>query len=195
MEKNLDKILKAQQYKVDSDVVYKVTFDFDYGGMFTKWWNEVQNIVDPSHFAGYNVSSTRLFPVNSTPDIKSDANVLWDQYKRFILQQIYILFNQQVTLKRMWVNEYLPGAFVNLHNHPDSTVVSSGYVSVDSNDVSSSLLILSPLTQEYIEIPVQTNDVLIFSGRLKHKVHPNGSNKNRYVVASNYTFLSKNNHI
>jgi len=95
----------------------------------------------------------------------------------------------------MWVNEYPPGAFVNLHSHLDSTVVSSGYVSVDSNDVSSSLLILNPITQEYIEIPVQTNDVLIFSGRLKHKSHPNGSNKNRYVVASNYTFLSKNNHI
>jgi len=95
----------------------------------------------------------------------------------------------------MWVNEYSPGAFVNLHSHLDSTVVSSGYDSVDSNALSSSLLLLNPITQEYIEIPVQTNDVLIFSGRLKHKSHTNGSNKNRYVVASNYTFLSKNNHI
>jgi len=84
---------KIMQYNVGSDVVYKLTFDFDYGGVFTKWWNEVLNVVDPSHFAGYNVSSTRLFPVNSTPDIKEDTNTLWEQYKRFILQQIYTLFN------------------------------------------------------------------------------------------------------
>ena len=43
-----------------------------------------------------------------------------------------------------------------------------------------------PAEHIWKEIPVQTNDVLVFPGWLKHKTQPNNTNEDRIVLSVNY---------
>ena len=94
-----------------------------------------------------------------------------------------------------WINRHdLSGETIE-HNHNNTTFVVSAYLNCPPN--SGNIVFKDPLEYHksswpifpeqhlYQEIPVTTNDVLIFPGYLKHYVQPNLSSESRYVMTFN----------
>ena len=98
--------------------------------------------------------------------------------------------------RESWVNIHKRGGYTGEHLHSPSPLVISCYLKAPKG--SGNFLVRDPLEYhrfgtpqepaEHIwkEIPVQTNDVLVFPGWLKHKTQPNNTNEDRIVLSVNY---------
>lgn len=94
-----------------------------------------------------------------------------------------------------WINRHDFSGETIEHNHNNTTFVVSAYLNCPLN--SGNIVFKDPLEYHksswpifpeqhlYQEIPVTTNDVLIFPGYLKHYVQPNLSSESRYVMTFN----------
>jgi len=95
-----------------------------------------------------------------------------------------------------WVNLHKRGGETLEHYHSPCPLVVSCYLKCPPN--SGNFLVRDPFEyhlfgtpsepQEklWTEIPVQTNDILIFPGWLKHKTQPNETDEDRIVLTLNY---------
>lgn len=178
---------KVQQYNVGTQTIFKVRYDFERLNLFKQWYTNKGSFssnVLKSDWAGPKVLSTANLINNKFP--------FWNMYKPFLIEQVKQLYNKDVSIDLLWVNEYNRKSYINLHNHPENHIVSVGYVKVDGKDSSSSLVIQSDVDKSLVDIPVDCGDVLIFEGKVMHKTHPNMSlGKPRIIIGANFTINTK----
>lgn len=111
------------------------------------------------------------------------------------IKDTYRFVERQSQVTQSWVNRHGFGGITEEHNHNFSTFVVSCYLNCPVN--SGNIEFKDPLEYHfaswpiepeeilYKEIPVTTNDVIIFPGWLRHRVQPNRSQENRYVMTFN----------
>jgi hypothetical protein len=99
------------------------------------------------------------------------------------------------SVSQSWINKHAPDGTTVEHSHSYTTFVVSSYLQCPDN--SGNIEFKDPLEYHkdswpiipeetlYYEVPVTTNDVLIFPGWLKHRVQPNLSTQDRYVMTLN----------
>lgn len=109
------------------------------------------------------------------------------------IQNNFIIHYSEVT--QSWVNKHGPAGRTLEHNHNYTTFVVASYLYCPEN--SGNIVFRDPLEYHkasfpifpeesgFKEVPVTTNDVVIFPGWLKHHVQPNHSNEDRYVLTIN----------
>jgi hypothetical protein len=122
----------------------------------------------------------------------------------YILEQ-FGLARQPIGVSNSWVNRHSRGGETLEHMHQFVDLVVSSYLFCPEG--SGNLLVRDPLeyhrwhdviensffTQEkhrhpWIEVPVKTNDVLIFPGWLLHKTEKSNSDIDRYVMTINLKY-------
>jgi uncharacterized protein (TIGR02466 family) len=143
----------------------------------------------------YNVASTihQQFP-EETRDIvnfmESAAKEYWKACGYYEELDPYVL--------EMWANETPKGGWVDSHLH--GPIPFSGVVYVDASPEQGNLVIDHPMemllmsqpimpTKEYSlsqEIEVNTGDVILFPGYIKHRVKPNTTDRNRLILGFNF---------
>jgi len=94
-----------------------------------------------------------------------------------------------------WINIHYKGGQTLEHSHNFITFVVTAYLQVPDNcgyiefkdplEYHKSIYPIFPEESLYKELPVTTNDVLIFPGWLKHRVQPNLSNDERIIFTFN----------
>ena len=123
----------------------------------------------------------------------------------YILKE-FGLADQHITVSNSWVNKHSRGGETTEHMHEFVDLVVSSYLFCPEG--SGNLLVRDPLEyhrwhdvienayfqkQKYrhpwIEVPVQTNDVLIFPGWLNHKTEKSESDVDRYVMTTNLKYI------
>ena len=178
---------QIKTYNVGSITVYKVNYDFTRLNLFNQWYKFKYS------FNEHVVPLSQIGPrVESTPNLKDSNFPIWKHYRENLYNTVTQLFNSEFILDRMWYNEYPTKSHINLHSHPKDHIVSVGYIDVDVNDKSSSLVIQNKDDMSFVDIPVINGDVLIFNGNVMHKTNPNMSNKTRKVVGLNYQKIFEN---
>lgn len=143
---------------------------------------------DPPH--GWKVFED--FTGNHIPMVVDD---IWD---RWTLKRVY----RNIT--ESWINRHPPGATTLEHHHQNVTVAVVAYLQVPEGSGNLQIKnpfdiykLSEPVSDEYempnednwIDIPVKTNDVLFFPGWLRHRTGPNNGQGTRYVMTLNITAL------
>lgn len=119
----------------------------------------------------------------------------WLGSKLEIPKDYYRFYDRMSKVSNSWMNRHLKGGYTEEHCHTGSTLVASCYLKcpLDSGNIEfrnplEYHLNSWPVHPEEImfqEIPVETNDVLIFPGWLKHRVQPNNTDRERLVLTIN----------
>lgn len=188
---------------VTPNYLYKLNYDFEYESEGSLQF-DVGSILDK---AGTNsrIENGNAFSTASH-SLKSYAPHNWECLEKFfyiIHQQIIPIWtswgyfdNMRIYPRESWVNIHKRGGYTGEHLHSPSPLVISCYLKAPKG--SGNFLVRDPLEyhrfgtpQEpaeniWKEIPVQTNDVLVFPGWLKHKTQPNNTNEDRIVLSVNY---------
>ena len=111
------------------------------------------------------------------------------------IKDTYKFVERQSQVTQSWINRHGYGGITEEHNHNFSTFVVSCYLKCPEN--SGNIEFKDPLEYHftgwpiepeeilYKELPVATNDVVIFPGWLRHRVQPNLSQENRFVMTFN----------
>ena len=94
-----------------------------------------------------------------------------------------------------WCNRHYRSGYTEEHTHNFGTFVASCYLKVPENsgniefkdplEYHKGTFPIIPETTLYSEVPVATNDILIFPGWLKHRVQPSLSDEERIVLTFN----------
>ena len=168
-----------KKYYIGNNIIYKTQFDFK--------WDDYK----------FDISTKYLNQNNTGPLVQSTGNSInlnsvFLRFESFIKKQAYFLYKKQFEIDKIWINRYPTNSYIDLHNHPHTDIVVVGYLEVDINDNSSSLLIENDVDKKFITIDVKENDVLFFSGCVKHKSLPNKSKRDRYIIGMNLNFKREN---
>lgn len=89
--------------------------------------------------------------------------------------------NYQQNIARSWTSRYWKDSFIEEHNHEGVDLVFSCYVSKPENSGNLELF----YDNCWNEIIVETNDVIIFSGRIPHRTQKSQSDEPRIILAVN----------
>jgi uncharacterized protein (TIGR02466 family) len=163
--------------------------------VFAQTQQNNQSWMRDSTLCSYNVASTlhREFP-NETKDIveflESAAKEYWKECGYYEGLEPYVL--------EMWANETPTGGWVESHLH--GPIPFTGVVYVDASPEQGNLVIDNPMemvlmsqpinpAKEYSlgkQIEVNTGDVVLFPGYIKHRVMPNTTNRNRLILGVNF---------
>lgn len=163
------------EYEIGTQTIYKI--NYHYGN---EWHKEEHNKI-----AVWNSNDVSLEPL-STPNLLDSSERYWVKYKELVYKHVKQLFDGEFTADQMWYSEYPYKSYIKLHNHYKASVVSVGYISVDEQDSSSSLVVQNNVDDSFVDIPVCSGDVLIFDANIMHKSRPNMSNTVRKLVGLNY---------
>ena len=136
-------------------------------------------------FFKQNVNGTGIY---TTGNIVNSPNI--KILKDFLIQYIEPIFDISlndinIEFTYVWINKYETGSNIQPHTHLNCDIASVLYLDLDENDISSSLLCLDDIKNEYKTIRVNKNDLLIFKGSLMHKSLPVQSTKPRYIMGVN----------
>lgn len=139
--------------------------------------------------------------------VSCDSNMQphhWPEFQHFIDWLDLIILGIAKDLNFQFADYKITNSWINRHdhlgetiehNHNNSTFVVSAYLTCPAN--SGNIVFKDPLEYHksswpifpeqhlYQEVPVTTDDVLIFPGYLKHHVQPNLSSESRYVITFN----------
>jgi len=86
-------------------------------------------------------------------------------------------------ITRSWMNQHKKTGQTTEHRHEGVELVFSCYVNVPENSGFFEL----EYDSQWHTIPVKSNDILIFPGRLMHRTQVNNSNESRIVITLNIT--------
>lgn len=130
--------------------------------------------------------------------INYHVNIYWKE-----LNYNYVPFIQE-----MWTNKYPPGSFIDLHNHAPIPLTVSLYLKKESGNIVfenplETILKHQPYKQlqdrnsyhtlfDY-ELEVNSGDIVIFPGWLKHKTQPNTSSCDRIMIGANINYQHASN--
>jgi len=165
---------------IGTQIIYKI--NYHYGN---EWHKEEYNEI-----AVWKSNDVSLEPL-STPNLLDSSERYWVKYKELVYKHVKELFDGEFTADQMWYSEYPYKSYIKLHNHYKASVVSVGYISVDEQDSSSSLVVQSNVDNSFVDIPVSNGDILIFNANIMHKSRPNMSKTVRKLVGLNYRKIIK----
>lgn len=188
---------------VSPNYLWKLNYDFDYQSLGSLQY-DIGSLLDK---AGSNsrIERGNAFSTASH-SLKKYAPHNWECLEKFfymIHQQIIPIWtswgyfdNMRIYPRESWVNIHKRGGYTGEHLHSPCPLCLACYIKVPKG--SGNFLVRDPLeyhrfgtpqnVEENVwrEIPVQTNDVLVFPGWLKHKTQPNKTNEDRIVLSVNY---------
>jgi len=179
------------------EYIWQCSYEFDWKKLKPKL-DDLFNLVDKnSQLEHGNALSTVSLPAQVQPhtwkELEKFQQWLGDKidYLRYINN--FTVNHSEVT--NSWANKHGPNGITLEHSHSYATFVVSCYLYCPKN--SGNIEFKDPLEYHksgwpiipeeslYKEIKVSTNDVLIFPGWIKHRVQPNLSNDDRYVLTFN----------
>lgn len=200
-----------EKIKVLPEVVVKLHYNFDFERSLKE--KCIQNVEyskgtgteSPLEFG--DAISTVGRHVNGEPHT-------WDENRKFIqflnanlpyIVKEFGLSDKPIAVGNSWVNRHSRSGETLEHMHQFVDLVVSSYLYCPPG--SGNLLVRDPLEYHrwhdvlenvyfkktkhqypWIEVPVQTNDVLIFPGWLNHKTEKNESDSDRYVMTFNMKY-------
>jgi len=182
--------------------VWRLNYDFEYehGGSLQY---DVGSLLDTVR-TNSELESNNAFSTASA-SLESYAPHNWECLQKFfyiIHKQLIPIwdhwgyFNCHITPRESWINIHKRGGITTEHLHSPCPMVLSCYLKAPRG--SGNFLIRDPLEYHrfgspqvpeqnlWREIPVQTNDILVFPGWLKHATQPNNTDEDRIVLSINY---------
>ena len=200
-----------EKIRVLPEVAIKLHYNFDFENTLkakcdeTIEYSKVQEEKVPLEYG--DAVSTVVHNVNGQPHT-------WVENKKFIqflnanmpfILKEFGLACQPISVSNSWVNRHSKGGKTLEHMHQFVDIVVSSYLFCPEG--SGNLLIRDPLEYHrwndlversffkkeknqypWIEVPVKTNDVVIFPGWLNHKTEKNEIDVNRYVMTTNLKY-------
>ena len=176
--------------------IYKFTYEFDLDTLRPRIDAAIENVeLNSSLEKGGAVSTV------STSEIHQPHTWLelhdfqtWLGEKLTHIKDEHNFYERQSTVMGSWFNRHFKGGYTLEHSHNFTTWVASCYVlcppntgNIEFKDPLEYHKTTFPIVNEmnYTSVQVQTNDVLIFPGWLKHKVQPNETDQERIVMTFN----------
>lgn len=178
-------------------LVWKCKYPFDWPVLKTKLDTIFELVATNSNLEVGNAISTVSLPPHLQPH-------MWEELRHFqqwLGTQIdYLRVVNKFTIHHSevihsWANKHGPDGQTLEHSHSHTTFVVSCYLRCPINsgniefkdplEYHKSSWPIIPEESLYAEVPVETNDVLIFPGWIKHRVQPNLSADDRYVLTFN----------
>ena len=200
-----------EKIKILPEIAIKLNYNFDFENLLkskcdeTIEYSKKQEEKVPLEYG--NAVSTVIHNTNGQPHT-------WIENKKFIqflnsnMQYIvkeFGLVYQRISISNSWINQHSKGGETLEHMHQFVDLVVSCYLFCPEE--SGNLLVRDPLEYHrwhdliedsfikktkyqhpWIEIPVKTNDVIIFPGWLNHKTEKSDSDINRYVMTINLQY-------
>lgn len=164
-----------KKYHIGNNIIYKTQFDFE--------WYKYRLDISTKY-----INQNNAGPLVESTGNSMNLNSVFSRFESFVKKQSYFLYKKQLEIDKIWINKYPTNSYINLHNHPNTDIVVVGYLDVDINDNSSSLLIQNDIDKKFVPINVKDNDVLFFKGSVKHKSLPNKSKRDRHIIGMNLNF-------
>jgi len=198
-----------EKVKVTSEIVVRLNFNFDFERKLREKCEETINYSDNQPdkvlLESGDAVSTVMHNFNGQPHT-------WVENKRFVeflyanlpnIQKEFKLPERPLSISNSWVNKHSRGGETLEHTHLGIDLVVSSYLYCPPD--SGNLLIRDPLEYHrwstfkeidphekhqypWIEVPVKTNEVLIFPGWLVHKTEKSNTDVDRYVMTTNLKF-------
>lgn len=198
-----------QKLNVTGEIIVRLNYNFEFERKLKSKCDESinysNNHKDKVPLENGNAVSTVIHNVNGEPHT-------WVENKRFVeflysnlpnIQKEFKLPKQPLSIANSWVNKHSRGGETLEHTHPGIDLVISSYLYCPPN--SGNLIIRDPLEYHkwstfqdvserdehpypWIEVPVKTNEVLIFPGWLVHKTQKSNTDTDRYVMTTNLKF-------
>lgn len=178
-------------------IIWKFSYEFDWSVLepkITKLFSLVEKNSDlESGDALSTVSVSQGLQPHTWKELEHFQITLGGAINEIRIQNDFVNVHSEVT--QSWCNIHRYGGETLEHCHNYSTFVASCYVRCP--DKSGNIVFKDPLeyhksnypiipeTYFFKEVPVKTNDVLIFPGWLKHRVNPSKSREDRYVITFN----------
>ncbi len=200
-----------ERIKILPELVVKLHYNFDFENSLkskcdeTIEYSKKQEEKVPLEYG--NAVSTVIHNANGQPHT-------WIENKKFIqflnanlpyILKEFELAHQPITVSNSWVNRHSKGGETLEHKHQFVDLVVSSYLFCPEG--SGNLLVRDPLEYHrwndllenmyfkrekhqypWIEVPVKTNDVLIFPGWLNHKTEKSNIDIDRYVMTINLKY-------
>lgn len=178
-------------------LVWKFSYDFDLPLLSKKIDNLFSQVEQNSVLEAGNAQSTVSVNQNLQPHTWMELRdfQMWLGGKIAELRNTYNFLISYSEVTQSWCNKHTRGGHTLEHVHNFGTFVASCYLSCPEN--SGNIEFKDPLEYHkgawpvipelsfYHEVPVATNDVLIFPGWLKHRVQPSQSDQERLVMTFN----------
>jgi len=197
--------------KITPELMVKLYYDFDFEKSLRSKCEETiefsKNREEKVPLEYGNATSTVIHNANGQPH-------MWEENKKFIqflnanlpyILKEFGLADQPIGISNSWVNRHSKGGETLEHMHEFVDLVVSSYLFCPKN--SGNLLVRDPLEYHrwhdvidnayfkktkyrhpWVEVPVETNDVLIFPGWLNHKTEKSESDIDRYVMTINLKY-------
>jgi hypothetical protein len=202
-------LTNIEKVKVLPETILKLSYNFSFERTLKAKCDETisysEEHSDKVLLESGNATSTVLHNFNSPPHT-------WPENKRFVeflyaniptILKEFQLMEQPISIVQSWVNKHSYGGETLEHTHQSVDLVVSSYLFCPPN--SGNLLIRDPLEYHnwcslrkpspgekypypWLEVPVKTNDVLIFPGWLVHKTEKSKSEIDRYVMTINLKY-------
>lgn len=176
---------------------WKYNYDFDWTILKPKLDDLFSLVQVNSNLEQGNAISSVSLPSHLQPhtwtELKNFQHWLGDKIDFLRSVNKFVVNHSEVT--NSWANKHGSGGVTLEHSHNYTTFVVACYLYCPVN--SGNIEFKDPLEYHksgwpvlpeeslYQEVPVTTNDVLIFPGWIKHRVQPNASDEDRYVLTFN----------
>lgn len=139
------------------------------------------------------VAVDRYFQPHTWDELRDFHSWLGDRIAEIRRENNFVMTHSEVT--QSWCNKHFRGGKTLEHTHSYTTFVAACYIKCpngsgniefkDPLEYHKSGWPIIPELSLYREVPVQTNDVVIFPGWLKHRVQPSQSDEERVVMTFN----------
>ena len=201
-----------EKIKISSEVVIKLNYNFDF---FNNLKFKVDETIEYSKKAeekvpleSGNATSSVIHNIKGQPHTWIE-NRKYNQFLQanmpYILKEFGLVY-QPIDVANSWVNSHSKGGETLEHKHQFVDLVVSSYLFCPEG--SGNLLVRDPLeyhrwndvvesafsrTSKYqypwMEVPVKTNELLIFPGWVNHKTEKSECDIDRYVMTYNLKYL------
>lgn len=178
-------------------LIYKFQWDFDKDKIYPKLCKLFDQVETNSDLEKGDALSTVSLDEHLQPHTWSELKDFqqWLGEKIFAIRKEHNFYEEFSRVINSWANRHYAGGETIEHVHNYGTFVASCYFSCPPN--SGNIVFKDPLEYHKAtfpvipelsfnhEVEVQTNDVLIFPGWLKHSVLPSKTDEERIVITFN----------
>jgi len=176
--------------------IYKYSYEFNYESLRPRIEEAISHVDQNSSLeagdAISTVSNDEMLQPHTWMELSDFQAWLGDRLTQ--IKDDHNFYERQSMVQGSWFNRHFKTGYTLEHQHNFATWVASCYVKCPPN--SGNIEFRDPLEyhktsfpiigeRNYTELPVETNDVLIFPGWLKHRVQPNNTNEERIVMTFN----------
>jgi uncharacterized protein (TIGR02466 family) len=180
-----------------SPLIWKFKYQFQWDQIEDRVRQLISSVEENSKLEKGDAISTVSLPENLQPHT-------WLEFRDFQLRlglaiddikKEYQFVNKKSQVIQSWINLHRSGGETIQHTHNAVTFAVAAYlkcppgsgniVFVDPLEYHKSNFPIYPEESGFKELPVETNDVIIFPGWLKHYVKPNQSGQERFVFTLN----------